>query len=356
MAAVDYFLKIDGVEGESTDDKHKGEIDVLSWSWGVTQSGTMAHGGGGGEGKASFHDFNFTHNIDKASPVLMKSCASGEHIKDAVLTARKSGERQEEFLKVTFSDILVSSFLDSGGQDGVNNRASLSYLKVTERVGQPITIDIDARAAGTAQLDVRTGAIEILSCPEGQCTLVAGFYQQFLARGLAEFEFKDVLPLINPPLGNGRLSFQCIPVQQPPTDVIGVPALDSRAFRRARLPASGPRGHSRRLPRPREEGRDDTCWTRCAGGAADRRPLGDGRHRRRHTRYSHPAPWRGRAHGGRGGDTASAESDRRRVHGDPHFRVELAPSRWGRESAPIHLAIEVHRDGASRLRPQDRRD
>ena len=225
MAAVDYFLKIDGVEGESTDDKHKGEIDVLSWSWGVTQSGTMAHGGGGGEGKASFHDFNFTHNIDKASPVLMKSCASGEHIKDAVLTARKSGERQEEFLKVTFSDILVSSFLDSGGQDGVNNRASLSYLKVTERVGQPITIDIDARAAGTAQLDVRTGAIEILSCPEGQCTLVAGFYQQFLARGLAEFEFKDVLPLINPPLGNGRLSFQCIPVQQPPTDVIGVPAL-----------------------------------------------------------------------------------------------------------------------------------
>jgi len=224
MAAVDYFLKIDGVEGESLDDKHKGEIDVLSWSWGVTQSGTMAFGGGGGEGKASFSDFNFTHHVDKASPVLMKSCATGEHIKEARLTARKAGERQEEFLKVTFSDILVSSFKSGGSQESVNGDVSLRYEKVIERIGEPITIDIGASAAGTAQLDVKTGAIEILPCPEGQC-VIAGFYQQFLARGLAEFEIKDVLPLINPPLSSGRLSFQCIPVQQPPTDVIGGPAL-----------------------------------------------------------------------------------------------------------------------------------
>jgi len=225
MAAVDYFLKVDGVEGESTDDKHNDEIDVLSWSWGVQQSGTMAHGGGGGEGKASFNDFNFTHHVDKASPVLLKACATGEHIKEAVLTARKAGERQEEFLKVTFSDILVSSYRNGGGQDGVSSDVSLNYQKVIERVGEPTSIDIGPHVSGTAQLDLRTGAIEILQSPEGQGVLTAGFYQQFLARGLAEFEFKDVLPLINPRLSNGRLSFQCIPVQQPPTDVIGVPAL-----------------------------------------------------------------------------------------------------------------------------------
>ena len=64
--ASDIFAKIGDIKGESPDDKHKGEIEVLSWSWGVTQSGTMAHGGGGGEGKANFNDFNFTHHIDKA--------------------------------------------------------------------------------------------------------------------------------------------------------------------------------------------------------------------------------------------------------------------------------------------------
>jgi type VI secretion system secreted protein Hcp len=79
--ASDIFAKIGDIKGESLDDKHKDEVEVLAWSWGVSQSGTMAHGGGGGEGKASFNDFNFTHYIDKASPVLMKACATGEHIK-----------------------------------------------------------------------------------------------------------------------------------------------------------------------------------------------------------------------------------------------------------------------------------
>jgi type VI secretion system secreted protein Hcp len=225
MSQVDYFLKIDGIPGESLDRTHKDAIDVLSWSWGVQHTGTMAYGGGGGEGRASFHDFNFTHYIDKSSPVLMKACATGEHIKEATIHARKTGEGQNDFLKVTFTDVLVSSFREGGDLDGVIDNTSLRYKTVAEQFGEPITIDIDARAAGTAQLDVRTGAIEILPCPEGQCILIAGFYQQFLARGLAEFEIKDFLPLINPPLSNGRLTFQCIPLQQPPTDVIGVPAL-----------------------------------------------------------------------------------------------------------------------------------
>ena len=116
--ASDIFAKIGDIKGESLDDKHKGEVEVLSWSWGVTQSGTMAHGGGGGEGKANFNDFNFTHHIDKASPVLLKACATGEHIKDAIVTVRKAGKGQQEFLIIKMNDIIITSVSPSGAGDG----------------------------------------------------------------------------------------------------------------------------------------------------------------------------------------------------------------------------------------------
>lgn len=130
--ATDFFLKIDGIEGESQDSKHKAEIDILSFSWGATQGGTMAFGGGGGAGKVSMQDFHFTMNINKATPKLMLACASGEHIKKAILTCRKAGKEQHEFLKVTFSDILVSSYQTSGsGGDLIPMESlSLNYTKV----------------------------------------------------------------------------------------------------------------------------------------------------------------------------------------------------------------------------------
>jgi type VI secretion system secreted protein Hcp len=118
MAAVDYFLKVDGIDGESQDAKHKNEIDVLSWSFGVTNSGTMAMGGGGGAGKAAFNDFHFTMQVNKSSPKLKLACASGEHIKKAVLTCRKAGKDQQEFLKYTFTDCIVSSFQQGGSASG----------------------------------------------------------------------------------------------------------------------------------------------------------------------------------------------------------------------------------------------
>src|SRR5215510_1551623 len=99
MAAVDYFLKIDSVEGESQDATHKAEIDVLSWSWGESNSGTMAFGGGGGAGKVSMQDFHFTMNVNKSTPALMQGCANGTHFPTAVLTCRKAGKEQQEFLK-----------------------------------------------------------------------------------------------------------------------------------------------------------------------------------------------------------------------------------------------------------------
>src|SRR5262249_37716529 len=107
MAVADYFLKIDGIEGESGDSKHKGEIEIDSFSFGATQTGTSGHGGGGGSGKVAMHDISFTARISKASPKLALACASGEHIKKAVLLCRKAGKDQQEFYKVTLSDVLV---------------------------------------------------------------------------------------------------------------------------------------------------------------------------------------------------------------------------------------------------------
>ena len=130
--ASDIFAKLGDIKGESFDDKHKGEIEVLSWSWGVTQSGTMAHGGGGGEGKANFNDFNFTHHVDKASPVLMKACATGEHIKEATITVRKAGKGQQEFLIIKMNDIIITGVAPSGAGDGAATaeHVALQFAKV----------------------------------------------------------------------------------------------------------------------------------------------------------------------------------------------------------------------------------
>jgi type VI secretion system secreted protein Hcp len=119
VAAVDYFLKIDGIEGESEDAKHGKEIEILSWSWGEHQQGSMGHGTGGGAGKVSMQDFSFTMKCCKASPKLFLACANGEHIKSAILTCRKAGKEQQEFLKWTFSDLLVSSY-STGGSGGAD--------------------------------------------------------------------------------------------------------------------------------------------------------------------------------------------------------------------------------------------
>lgn len=119
--SADYFLKIDGIPGESLDSKHKDEIHLESWSWSEAQTGASHAGGGGGSGKVSMQDFQFTMKVNKASPVLFLNCAQGTHIKKAELTCRKAGGKQEEYMKVYFTDLLVSSFRTGGsaGGDGV---------------------------------------------------------------------------------------------------------------------------------------------------------------------------------------------------------------------------------------------
>jgi type VI secretion system secreted protein Hcp len=114
MAVVDYFLKIDGIEGEAQDKTHKNEIQLESWSFGETNAGTAAVGLGMGAGKVQMGDFHFVMRSNKASPKLFLACADGEHIKKAVLTCRKAGKDQQEYLKWTFTDLLVSSYQTGG--------------------------------------------------------------------------------------------------------------------------------------------------------------------------------------------------------------------------------------------------
>jgi type VI secretion system secreted protein Hcp len=131
--AVDYFLKIDGIEGESTDAKHAGWIDVDSWSWGENQPTPPAAGGGAGVGKVQFQEFQFTSRVSKASPKLFLACASGQHIKEAVLVGRKAGKDLQDFLTWTFSDVLVAAYQTAGSEGGdlPFDSVSLNVAKVS---------------------------------------------------------------------------------------------------------------------------------------------------------------------------------------------------------------------------------
>jgi len=131
--AVDFFLKIKGIEGESHDHKHKNEIDLLSFSWGEAQTGTFGGGGGGGAGKVSMQDFHFVMKTNKASPKLLLACANGEHIPEALLVCRKAGKEQQEFMKIKFSDLLISSYQTGGSSTSDEipmDQISFNYDKI----------------------------------------------------------------------------------------------------------------------------------------------------------------------------------------------------------------------------------
>ena len=128
--STDSHIKFDGVEGESTHKDHKGEIDVLSWSWNVSNNTSLA-GGGSGKGKANPGDFVFTHTYDKASPVLAKQCASGKHFKSVKLTARKAGEGQKDFLVVSMKEVFITAVSPSGGHGGeIIENVAFSYKDI----------------------------------------------------------------------------------------------------------------------------------------------------------------------------------------------------------------------------------
>jgi type VI secretion system secreted protein Hcp len=130
--ATDIFAKLGDIKGESLDSKHKDEIEVLSFSWGMTNPGSLSSGGGGGAGKVTFHDLSIVHRVDKASPNLMKACATGTHLKEATITQRKAGKAQQEYFIVKMNDVLITSVTHGGGSGELASESiTLAFAKVS---------------------------------------------------------------------------------------------------------------------------------------------------------------------------------------------------------------------------------
>lgn len=146
--AITTFIKLDGIEGEATHKDHKGEIEVLSWSWGLTRP--VPAGGGSGTGKATPLELRVVHRYDKASPMIAKRAAAGQHIASAVLSARKSGEGQKDFLQVTMKEVFVTAVTVSDAGEGPSEEVAMSYRSV-EFAYSPST------AAGRAGAPVKFG-------------------------------------------------------------------------------------------------------------------------------------------------------------------------------------------------------
>jgi type VI secretion system secreted protein Hcp len=129
--AVDMFLKLGDVKGESVDAKRKGEIDILAWSWGMSQSGTTHSGPGGGAGKVNVQDVSVTKYIDKASSVLAGACCKGTHFKEALVTVRKAGDKPLEYVKLTMYDVMITAVSTGGsqGEDRLTENVTLNFAK-----------------------------------------------------------------------------------------------------------------------------------------------------------------------------------------------------------------------------------
>lgn len=131
--AVDMFLKLTDIEGEAQDDVHEKEIDVLAWSWGLSQSGTFHVGGGGGSGKANFQDISITKYVDKSSMTLMGKIATGTHIDEATLIVRKAGgDNPLEYIKIVMKKVMITSLSTggSGGEDQLTENVTLNFAEV----------------------------------------------------------------------------------------------------------------------------------------------------------------------------------------------------------------------------------
>ncbi len=125
------FLKIGTIKGESTDSKHKEQIEVFSWSWGVSNAATVGSGGGSAAGRPSFSDLNFTHRYDRAAPLLWRACAVGQHFPEATLVGTKQGKGAQDYLVLKMSDVLVTSASasDSAGGEAIES-VGLKFAKV----------------------------------------------------------------------------------------------------------------------------------------------------------------------------------------------------------------------------------
>lgn len=128
--AVDYFLKLDGVQGESVEDKHKDEIQILSWSWGGSNVSSVAGTGGSGAGKVSLSELSVMAFFDKSTPKFFKSLCAGTHIKTGLMTATKSGADGKPYLKVDLKELFVTSLQISASSEIPTVSLSFSYNEI----------------------------------------------------------------------------------------------------------------------------------------------------------------------------------------------------------------------------------
>ena len=157
--AVDMFMKIGDFKGESEDKVHKEKIDVLAWSWGLSNSGTTHSGGGGVSGKANVQDLSFTKYVDSCSHNLIQASFSGKHVDKANLIVRKAGGKGApvEYIKIEMTEVLITSVSTggSGGEDRLTENVTLNFAKVkfeytpqkadgTAGTALPVTLDIAA--------------------------------------------------------------------------------------------------------------------------------------------------------------------------------------------------------------------
>ncbi|NND58752.1 MAG: type VI secretion system tube protein Hcp [Gammaproteobacteria bacterium] len=128
------FMKLDAIAGESEDDDHEGWIDILSWSWGLSQAASAHIGGGGTAAQCSVQDLSFVKWVDKSTPALLHSCASGKHVAKAELHCTKSGgdNKALDYIVLKMDDVIISSVSagGSGGEDRLTENVSLNFAKV----------------------------------------------------------------------------------------------------------------------------------------------------------------------------------------------------------------------------------
>jgi type VI secretion system secreted protein Hcp len=156
--ATDMFLKLDDIKGESNDSKHKGEIEVVSWSWGAAQLGSSHGGGGSGTGKVQISDLTITKFVDRSTPVLFQMCASGKAIKTGVLTCRKAGGTPLEYLKITFNQALISHVsYGAGADDRIPETVTFNFAQVQYDY-VPQKADGSADATVTTKYDISGNA------------------------------------------------------------------------------------------------------------------------------------------------------------------------------------------------------
>jgi type VI secretion system secreted protein Hcp len=151
---ADIFLKIVGIAGESKDAVHSGEIEVSSMRWKMAQQSSMMSGSGGGAGKATVNDMHFVHQIDRASPNLMRYCLTGRHIPEVILTVRKAGGSPLDFLKFTMGDVVITAVEPIVFDCNYHEHVSMSFARVKQEYKVQSALGTSAGTV-TASFDIK---------------------------------------------------------------------------------------------------------------------------------------------------------------------------------------------------------